>query len=68
MVAHPYQYKAAALPETPQLRRIAKADGKIITLRRLHARAGNQLLTDAFALAGGVHRDTAYATPNQRRG
>ncbi len=50
----PVQSRSVA--RTPQLRRIAEADGKIPTLRRLLARAGNQLLTDAFTLAKAAPR------------
>ncbi|VEA11307.1 Uncharacterised protein [Salmonella enterica subsp. enterica] len=52
MVAHPYQYKAAALPEAPQLRRIAEADGKIITTAP-PGRTRRQSTADLCLRAGG---------------
>ena len=66
MRAQPHQRKTAALPETPQLRRVAKTHREIIPVRSLRRRPGHQPLTQPFALASRMHGNTADAQPGQR--
>ena len=67
MGSQPHEDKPAALPEAPQLRGIAEADGQIVIACGIGGDTGDHLLPETIALTGRMDSDPTDPQPGQRR-
>ena len=67
MGSQPHEDKPAALPEAPQLRGIAEADGQIVIACGIGGDTGDHLLPETFALTGRMDSDPTDPQTGQRR-